>query len=138
MPRISGAVDPAILAGFHETLQHPNVALLVAGFVDRRLRNERRMAEPLVIQQSPESLDAHRSLPNVLMPVELGASWSLGVVAVPHANRLEPHRRAHLLHSLHIAFVAHHVVARDMGMACVEKNAGGRSRLENRHPLAAL
>src|ERR1700691_1988742 len=120
---ISGAIDSAALTRFHQALQHPHIALLVARFVDRSLGNKRRMRKSLVVQQSPERLNAHGSLADVLVPVELGAARSFGVVAVPHANSLEPHRLSNLLHGLCVAFVADHVVAGDSVVARAEHTA---------------
>ena len=80
--------EPAI----EEALQHAQVALLVAGLVDRGLGDEGCVSEALVVEQSAEGLDAHGSLPDVLMPVKLGTARGLGVVAVPHAHRVEARR----------------------------------------------
>ncbi len=56
----------------------------------------------LVIQQPPKRLDPNRSLPDVLMPVELRPARRLGVVAVPNTDRVQPDSRLGLPHRVRV------------------------------------
>ena len=69
------------------------------------------MIEARIVEQPAERLDAHGSLPDVLVPVELRSARGLGVVAVPDADGVEGHGCGGLLHRLFIALGAYQVVA---------------------------
>ena len=56
---------------FDEAFQHTDIALFVTGFVYRSFGDEGGVTKAGVVKQAPERLNAHSSLPYVLVPVEL-------------------------------------------------------------------
>src|SRR5205807_5100721 len=81
------------------------------------------MGESRIVQQSAEGLQPDASLAYVLVAVELGAACGLGVVAVPHANILEPDSRVQMLQSFLHSGRTHDIVAGNVHVAGVD--AGG-------------
>src|SRR5580658_2600532 len=96
------------------------------------------MIEARIVEQAPERLKAHGSLPDMLVAIELRSARRLGVVTVPHAHGLEGHGRGNLLHSIGVALGAHQVVAGDPGVAGVKTNRNRRVMLQPRYQFRYL
>src|ERR1035438_362828 len=115
--------------------QHAHIPLLVAGLVHRGFGNEGGVGKALVVEQPPEGLNAYRSLADRFVPVELGAAFGFGVVAVPNAHRIEAHRGAGLPHRLRVAFGGDQIVAGHVGVASIQAHAHRRGRSQPLHQL---
>ena len=122
----------------HQALQHPHIPLLVARIIVRRLRNERTIRKPRIVQQPPKRLNADISLPDVFVPVELRSARRLGIVAVPHPHCIHAKRNISLRDRVRIAFSRNNVVSGNMRMAGIEAHAHRRVRLQPLHQFRHL
>jgi len=110
----------------YQALQRPHIPLLITNLVDGSFGDEGAVGEALVVEQTAEGLNADGSLPDVLVPVELGATRRFGVVAVPDADGIECDCCSDFGHGLRVALLGNDVVAGDVRVTSVEAD-GDRS-----------
>src|SRR5438270_632529 len=78
------------------------------------------MCKPEIIQQDSERLLADRSLPDMLMPIQLGSAGSFRIVTVPDLHPVQADGRIEMLQRLKDAFFADDVVSGDMRVTGID------------------
>ncbi len=78
------------------------------------------MLKPTILQQPLERRRPNRSLPNMLMPIQLRAHRRFGIIAMPHLHRIETDRLPDLPHRRFIPLRRDEIVPRHMRMAGVQ------------------
>src|SRR5215470_8743825 len=116
-----------LLAGTHlnQRLQRRHIPPIIPRPVNRRLGDKCRVTYTGIIQQSSKRCPADRSLPDMLVPIEVGSAFRLGVIAMPDANIVKTNRRIEMTQRLLISLRSDDVISRDMRVAGINARPNG-------------
>ena len=83
------------------------------------------MGESQIVQQNAKWFDANRSLPDVLMAVELRSSRRLGIVAMNNLHIVQSNGCIEMLQGLVDAFLADDVISGNVRVASIDASRDG-------------
>src|SRR5271170_1568747 len=131
-------MKPGVASLLHKTAQHSNVTFVIARFIHRSFSNKGTVAEAAIIEQPAKWFNTDCSLPDIFMTIQLRTPRSLGVIAVPYPDSLQPHRRLDLSDSSFVAFRSNDVVSRNMRVTRIQTHSHRRSCTKPLHKLRNL
>src|SRR5579872_586725 len=91
-----------------------------------------------IVEQSAECIQADASFADMLMPVELRAACSLGVVTVPNQDVFQANRVLEILHRVLIAFRRNDLVSGNVGVAGVDAGRNWQDGMKSTDQLSYL
>ena len=109
--------------GLHEIFECFDVSAVVTGTIDRRFGNEGRVRQSQIVEQDPESFFADRSLPDLLVTVELRSARSFRIVAMPYLHVIQSDRGIKMLQGFIESGLANDVVSGNVSVTCVDARA---------------